>query len=195
MENVSQGDPLVLLARAGDRRAFEMLVVQHQRRVARLVSRYVRNATDVEDLVQETFIRAWRGLDSFRGDSSFGTWLYRIATNLSLNHIKRTRPTVSLSMDHEESPDGPPEPAEGEDPERMLMAREIGATVERALAELNEDYRRALLLYEMDGRQYKEIAALTNAPIGTVRARIFRAREHIAARLEPLLTPTRGRRW
>lgn len=198
MEDAAHDETLVALARSGDRKAFEMLVVKYQRRVARLVGRYVRNASDIEDLVQEAFIRAYRGLPAFRGDSAFGTWLYRIATNLSLNFVQRSRAgrTVSLTpLDGDDAPDGPAEPAEGEDPERMLMARQIGAAIEVALAELNDDARRALLLYEMEGRQYKEIATLTGAPIGTVRARIFRAREHIAARLEPLLAPTRNRRW
>lgn len=189
---------LVALARAGDARSFEMLVVKYQRRVARSIGRFARAAPEIEDLTQEVFIRVFRGLANFKGDSTFSTWLYRIAINVGLNHVKRAKLTASLSVDTgSDDPDwdGMPEPATDEDPERQMIARQISSAVEAALADLNSDAREALMLYEDAGKSYLEIAAQTGAPIGTVRARIFRAREFIAKRLEPVLGPSRNRRW
>jgi RNA polymerase sigma-70 factor, ECF subfamily len=197
-EVIDPDQSLVQLARAGDHRAFEMLVVKYQRRVARSMSRFARAAPEIEDLTQEAFIRAFRGLPNFKGESTFSTWLYRIAVNVGLNHVKQARQTAALTVDvSSDDPDwdGVPEPATHEDPERQMIARQISETVDLALRDLNADGREALLLYEEDGLSYQEIAARTGAPIGTVRARIFRAREFIANRLEPVLGPNRDRRW
>jgi RNA polymerase sigma-70 factor (ECF subfamily) len=191
---------LVRLAQAGDARAFEALVVKYQRRIARHVARYVKRASDVEDVVQEAFIRAYRGLASFRGESAFYGWLYRIATNSALGFLKRTPGPVVLQGDvdgGEEREDGPFEPgaSDGEDPERLLLAKQISGVVDKALARLQPELAEALLLYEVEGKTYKEIAQMLGMPIGTVRTRIFRAREFIAQRLEPVLGHQRPRRW
>ena len=185
------------LAQAGDARAFQALVVKHQRRIARHVARYVRHSGDVEDVVQETFIRAYRGLASFRGDSAFYSWLYRIATNVALTHLKREPVHVQMGDDGPEERAEPFEPgvSDGENPERTLMAKQIADAVQRALAKLQPDLAEALMLYEVESRPYAEIAVMLGIPIGTVRTRIFRAREFIAKRLEPMLTPQRDRRW
>jgi RNA polymerase sigma-70 factor (ECF subfamily) len=189
---------LVRLAQGGDMRAFEALVVKYQRRIARHVARYVRRASDVEDVVQEAFIRAYRGLASFRGESAFYSWLYRIATNSALGFLKRGAGAPLLQDDlQEEREDGPFEPgvSDGEDPERLLLAKQISGAVDKALARLQPELAEALLLYEVEGRTYKEIAQMLGVPIGTVRTRIFRAREFIAQRLEPVVGHQRPRRW
>ena len=184
---------LVRLAQGGDERAFQALVVKYQRRIARHVARYVRRASDVEEVVQDAFIRAYRGLASFRGDSSFYSWLYRIATNTAFSFLKK-RPDDAQG---DERADGPFEPGVGDEqtPERALLAKQIGEAVERAMARLQPELAEALLLFEVEGKSYKEIAQMLGTPIGTVRTRIFRAREFIARRLEPVLGPSRGRRW
>jgi RNA polymerase sigma-70 factor (ECF subfamily) len=189
---------LVRLAQAGDMRAFEALVVKYQRRIARHVARYVRRASDVEDVVQEAFIRAYRGLASFRGESAFYSWLYRIATNSALAFLKRAPSADLLQEDlNDEREDGPFEPGltDGEDPERLLLAKQISGAVDKALARLQPELAEALLLYEVEGKTYKEIAQMLAVPIGTVRTRIFRAREFIAQRLEPVVGHQRPRRW
>jgi RNA polymerase sigma-70 factor (ECF subfamily) len=189
---------LVRLAQGGDMRAFEALVVKYQRRIARHVARYVRRASDVEDVVQEAFIRAYRGLASFRGESAFYSWLYRIATNSALGFLKRGASTPVLQEDlKDEREDGPFEPgvSDGEDPERLLLAKQISGAVDKALARLQPELSEALLLYEVEGKTYKEIAQMLGVPIGTVRTRIFRAREFIAQRLEPVVGHQRPRRW
>lgn len=185
------------LAQGGDPRAFEALVVKYQRRIARHVARYVRQAGDVEDVVQEAFIRAYRGLASFRGDSAFYSWLYRIATNVALNFIEREPQTVALGDDAPEERADAFEPgvSDAEDPERSLMASQIADAVQRALARLQPELAEALMLYEVEGKPYAEIAGMLGIPVGTVRTRIFRAREFIAKRLEPVLGPQRNRRW
>lgn len=184
-------------APAGAAKAFQALVVKHQRRIARHVARYVRHSGDVEDVVQETFIRAYRGLASFRGDSAFYSWLYRIATNVALTHLKREPVHVQMGDDGSAERAEPFEPgvSDGENPERTLMAKQIADAVQRALAKLQPDLAEALMLYEVESRPYAEIAVMLGIPIGTVRTRIFRAREFIAKRLEPMLTPQRDRRW
>lgn len=189
---------LVRLAQSGDARAFEALVVKYQRRIARHVARYVKRAGDVEDVVQEAFIRAYRGLASFRGESAFYSWLYRIATNCALAFLKRGPGPVVLQEDlGEERADGAFEPgvSDGEDPERLLLAKQISGAVDKALARLQPELAQALLLYEVEGKTYKEIAQMLAVPIGTVRTRIFRAREFIAQRLEPVVGHQRPRRW
>ncbi len=188
---------LVRLAQVNDARAFEALVVKYQRRVARHVARYLKSAADVEDAVQETFIRAYRGLAAFRGDSAFYTWLYRIAANVAIRHLKRQPQHVLLGDDApEERADAfQPGVSDSEQPERTLIAAQTADTVQRALAKLQPDLAEALLLYEVESKPYAEIATMLGIPIGTVRTRIFRAREFIARRLEPVLGPQRNRRW
>ena len=197
MEKTDQDTELVRLARSGDARAFEALVVKYQRRIARHVARYMRRAVDVEDVVQDTFIRAYRGLSSFRGDSSFYSWLYRIATNVAINALKRDPAPVLLGDDApEERADAfQPGVSDSEDPERRLIASQIADAVQRALERLQPELSEALMLYEVEGKSYPEIAQMVGIPIGTVRTRIFRAREFIAKRLEPVLGPQRPRRW
>jgi len=197
MAEMVQDAELVRLAQAGDAKAFEALVVKYQRRIARHVARYVKAAGDVEDVVQDTFIRAYRGLASFRGDSAFYSWLYRIATNTSLNYLKRNPGDVLLGDDAPEERADAFEPgvSDAEDPERTLMAKQIAETVQRALAKLQPELAEALMLYEVEGKAYAEIAGMLGIPIGTVRTRIFRAREFIAKRLEPVLEPQRKVRW
>lgn len=189
---------LVRLAQGGDMRAFEALMVKFQRRVARHVTRWVKRPSDVEDVVQEVFIKAYRGLPAFKGDSSFYTWIYQIARNTSFNFVTRQQKHVVLKDDIS-GEDGPEfEDTVGSDqdnPERSLLARQISDTVEAAMKRLQPDLAEALILYEVEGKPYKEIAEMLQIPIGTVRTRIFRAREFIAKRLEPVVGPVRDRRW
>jgi RNA polymerase sigma-70 factor, ECF subfamily len=197
MDLADQDLELVRLAQAGDQRAFEALVVKYQRRIARHVARYVTRAADVEDVVQDTFIRAYRGLPSFRGGSAFYTWLYRIATNVALSAVSRNPMPVLLGDDApEERPDVfEPGISDNENPERRLMASQIADAVERALSRLKPELAEPLMLYEVEGKTYAQIADMLAIPIGTVRTRIFRAREFVAKRLEPVLGPQRGVRW
>jgi len=193
---------LVERAVAGDQRAFELLVIKYQRRVERLIGRMVRDVDLVEDIAQETFIRAYRALHQFRGDAQFYTWLYRIAVNTAkkfLLELKRD-PTISdsafASKDEDDETFRPrSEPSTDESPESVLAAKEIGQAVNDALAQLPEDLRQAITLREMDGLSYEDIAALMRCPIGTVRSRIFRAREAISAKVRPMLDKQTGKRW
>ena len=184
---------LVRLAQGGNQRAFQALVVKYQRRIARHVARYVRRAGDVEEVVQDAFIRAYRGLASFRGEASFYSWLYRIATNAAFSFLKKS----STEVEADERIDQGFEPGvtDEQSPERILLARQIADAVERAMTRVQPELAEALVLYEVEGKSYKEIAQMLGIPIGTVRTRIFRAREFIARRLEPVLGPARGRRW
>ncbi|MSP98782.1 MAG: RNA polymerase sigma factor RpoE [Betaproteobacteria bacterium] len=190
---------LVERAQRGDKKAFELLVVKYQRKLARLLSRFIRDATEVEDVTQEAFIKAYRALPSFRGDSAFYTWLYRIGINTAKNHLVslgRRAPTVT-SVDSEEA-EGIEEGDQLRDlntPESQMMSRQLGETVNQALQELPEELRTAITLREIDGMSYEEIAQIMNCPIGTVRSRIFRAREAIAERLRPQLGTSKDRRW
>jgi RNA polymerase sigma-70 factor (ECF subfamily) len=188
---------LVRLAQAGDARAFEALVVKYQRRIARHVARYVRNSGDVEDVVQDTFIRAFRGLASFRGDSSFYSWLYRIATNCALSFLRRQPQDQLLGDDAPDERVRPFEPgvSDGEDPERTLMAGQIADAVQKGLGHLQPELVDALTLFEVEGKSYEEIGRMLGVPIGTVRSRIFRAREALAKRLGPVLESQHRRRW
>lgn len=193
---------LVERVQRGDQRAFEMLVVKYQRRIERLIARMVRDVDLVEDIAQETFIRAYRALPNFRGESAFYTWLYRIGVNTAkkaLMGLKRD-PLVTeaalASMDEED--DGPRvenELSDGETPESVLASRQIAETVNAAIEALSDDLRQAITLREIEGMSYEEIAELMNCPIGTVRSRIFRAREAIASKLRPLLDTRQGERW
>jgi len=184
----------VRLAQAGDERAFQALVVKYQRRIARHVARYVKRANDVEEVVQDAFMRAYRGLASYRGDASFYSWLYRVASNAAFSFLKKN--AGELPVADERSDDGfEPGLTDEQTPERVLLARQIGQVVERAMARLQPELAEALVLFEVEGKSYKEIAQMLGTPIGTVRTRIFRAREFIARRLEPVLGPARDRRW
>jgi RNA polymerase sigma-70 factor (ECF subfamily) len=190
---------LVERAQRGDKRAFELLVAKYQRKLGRLLSRMVRDQAEVEDVTQEAFIKAYRALPSFRGDSAFYTWLYRIAINTAKNYLValgRRAPTTT-EFDNEDAENF--EEAEGlrdsATPESELHGKQIAATVNRAVEALPEDLRTAITLREIDGLSYEEIAGVMNCPIGTVRSRIFRAREAIAAELRPLLDIDENRRW
>jgi len=194
--------PLVERAQRGDPQAFEMLVVKYQRRIERLVTRMLRDPMAIEDVAQETFIRAWRALPQFRGDSAFYTWLYRIAINTAKKTLadRKRDPTVSESTlvsteDGEEPSRLENELSDGETPDAVLASKEIAAAVNAAIDALSEDLRQAIVLREIEGLSYEEIAAVMNCPIGTVRSRIFRAREAIAVRLRPLLGTRQGERW
>ena len=193
---------LVERVKRGDVRAFEMLVVKYQRRVERLIGRMVRDVDLVQDIAQESFIRAYRALPQFRGDSAFYTWLYRIAVNTAkkaLMDMKRD-PLVlessrSLGEDGEETSRAENELTTGETPEALLASKQIATAVNAAIEALSEDLRQAITLREIEGLSYEEIAEMMNCPIGTVRSRIFRAREAIATRLRPLLDTREGERW
>lgn len=193
---------LVERAAAGDPQAFELLVIKYQRRIQRLIGRMVRDVDLVEDIAQETFIRAYRALHQFRGDAQFYTWLYRIAVNTAkkfLLDLKRD-PTVSESAfkpsdDEDETFSFKNEPIASETPESVLAAKEIAAAVNQALAALPDDLREALTLREIEGLSYDEIAAVMGCPIGTVRSRIFRARDTISAKVKPMLDRQTSKRW
>ena len=185
---------LVREAQAGSRAAFDMLVLKYQRRVERLLSRSVRDSADVADLCQETFLAAYRALPAFRGESAFYTWIYRIAINAAQRHRARQRPVESLD-DGEGTFDSHASPTDDATPESLLAGRQLGRELEQAVEALSEDQRRALLLREVDGLSYDEIGDLMGCPPGTVRSRIFRARDAVAARLRPLLGGKGGRRW
>ena len=190
---------LVVRAQQGDKRAYELLVLKSQRKLSRLLSRLVRDPAEVEDVTQEAFIKAYRALPSFRGDSAFYTWLYRIAINTAKNYLVamgRRAPT-STGFDHEEAEnfEDADQLRDVNTPEGELQGKEIAAVVNRAMDALPEDLRTAITLREIDGLSYEEIASVMNCPIGTVRSRIFRAREAIATELRPLLGTEENRRW
>ena len=190
---------LVARAQKGDKRAFELLVEKYQRKLARLLSRFVRDPSEVEDVTQEAFIKAYRALPAFRGDSAFYTWLYRIGINTAKNYLMalgRRAPT-STEIEAEEA-EGYEEADQLRDintPESVLLSNEIGATVNATIAELPEELRTAIQLREIEGMSYEDIARIMDCPIGTVRSRIFRAREAIAERLRPLLDTSKDKRW
>ena len=189
---------------AGDQKAFELLVIKYQRRIQRLIGRMVRDVDLVEDIAQETFIRAYRALAQFRGEAQFYTWLYRIAVNTAkkaLMELKRD-PTVSensfKSGQSDESDETSPlenELISSETPEAVLAGKEIAQMVNAAMEALPEELRQAITLREIEGLSYEEIAEVMNCPIGTVRSRIFRAREAISAKIKPLLENQSGKRW
>ena len=190
---------LVERAQRGDKRAFELLVEKYQRKLARLLSRFIRDPAEVEDVTQEAFIKAYRALPSFRGESAFYTWLYRIGINTAKNYLVamgRRAPT-STGFDHEEAEnfEDAEQLRDTATPENELIGKQIAATVNRAMEQLPEDLRTAITLREIEGLSYEEIAAAMDCPIGTVRSRIFRAREAIAAELRPLLGTDENRRW
>jgi RNA polymerase sigma factor RpoE len=190
---------LVERAQGGDQRAFDQLVSKYQRKLGRLLSRFIRDPAEVEDVSQEAFIKAYRALPSFRGDSAFYTWLYRIGINTAKNYLvsQGRRAPTSTSFDAEEA-EGFEDAGQLRDintPESLLLTKQIGETVNAAMDALPEELRTAIVLREIDGMSYEEIAGMMDCPIGTVRSRIFRAREAVAARLRPLLDIAPDRRW
>jgi RNA polymerase sigma-70 factor, ECF subfamily len=183
-------EELVARAQAGDKRAFDLLVVKYQQKVASLISRYMRDSSEVLDVTQEAFLKAYRALPAFRGDSAFFTWLYRIAINTVKNHLVaqgRRPPGDDLDAEVAEQMDMGGRLREHATPERELLTDEIARTVQAALDDLPDDLRTAIVLREIEGMSYEEIADAMECPIGTVRSRIFRAREAIDKRLRPLL--------
>jgi len=181
---------LVARVQRGDKSAFDLLVRKYQHKVLKLVGRYVRDRSEAEDVAQEAFLRAYRALRGFRGDSAFYTWLYRIAVNTAKNHLEsqgRRLPSLNLEPEGGESLDVAERLREQATPERHLLSDEIAATVQRVLEGLPDDLRTAITLREVEGLSYEEIAELMDCPIGTVRSRIFRAREAIDQELKPLL--------
>ena len=193
---------LVERAVAGDQGAFELLVIKYQRRIQRLIGRMVRDVDLVEDIAQETFIRAYRALHQFRGDAQFYTWLYRIAVNTAKRFLLKFKndPAVfqgalQSSQEEDETFQRKSEPSTDETPESVLAAKEIGEAVNAALEALPNDLKQALTLREIEGLSYEEIADVMNCPLGTVRSRIFRAREAVSARIRPMLENQNGKRW
>lgn len=191
---------LVQRVQAGDKKAFNLLVSKYHRRVGRLLARMLKNQEDIDEVVQESFIKAYRAIASFRGDSAFYTWIYRIAINAAKN----------LLVQQGRRPSTPNELIEGEDetfehqhalstidtPESLIQTKQIGAAVNEAIEALPEDLRAAILMREIEGLSYEEIAQSMGCPVGTVRSRIFRAREAVAAHIKPLLDDSRvGKRW
>ena len=190
---------LVARAQRGDKHAFELLVEKYQRKLARLLSRFIRDPAEVEDVTQEAFIKAYRALPAFRGDSAFYTWLYRIGINTAKNYL------MAMGRRAPTSTEGEAEEAEGFEegeqlrdintPESVLLSKEIAATVNATIEQLPEELRTAIQLREIEGMSYEDIAQVMNCPIGTVRSRIFRAREAIAEQLRPLLGTRKDKRW
>jgi RNA polymerase sigma-70 factor, ECF subfamily len=190
---------LVERARQGDKRAFELLFEKYHRRLLRLLSRMVRNSEEVEDIAQETFIKAYRALPQFRGDAAFYTWLYRIGVNTAKNYLSsrnKQMQTVSDQLGADEDDGGERYAVEDvSTPESELLSKQIAYAVNDAIEALPEELRNAITLREIDGLSYEEIAEVMGCPIGTVRSRIFRARDAISAKLRPLLGPTGDKRW
>jgi RNA polymerase sigma-70 factor, ECF subfamily len=181
---------LVQRVQKGDKSAFDLLVLKYQHRVLKLVSRFVSDAAEAQDVAQEAFLKAYRALPSFRGDSAFYTWLYRIAINTAKNALvsNRRRPVdFDLDLQDPEQYDRQAKLKEVDTPEGVLLTEEIRAVVEKAMEQLPEDLRTAIVLREIEGLSYEEIAEAMDCPVGTVRSRIFRAREAIDKRLQPLL--------
>src|SRR6476469_2370343 len=190
---------LVERAQRGDKRAFELLVAKYQRKLGRLLSRFVRDQAEVEDVTQEAFIKAYRALPGFRGESAFYTWLYRIGINTAKNYLvalgRRAPTTTGFDNEEAEGFEDAEQLRDSSTPESELEGKEIAATVNRAMDALPKDLRTAITLREIEGLSYEEIAVVMNCPIGTVRSRIFRAREAIAEKLRPLLGTGKDKRW
>lgn len=190
---------LVERAQRGDKHAFELLVSKYQRKLARLLSRFIRDATEVEDVTQEAFIKAYRALPTFRGDSAFYTWLYRIGINTAKNYLvamgRRAPTTTDIDSEEAEGFEDGDQLRDLNTPENQMMSRQVVETVNQTLEALPEELRTAITLREIEGLSYEDIASIMNCPIGTVRSRIFRAREAIAEQLRPLLGTSKDRRW
>jgi len=181
---------LVRRVQQGDKRAFDLLFGRYQHRIINLVGRYLRNPQDVEDVTQEAFIKAFKALPRFRGESAFYTWLYRIAINTAKNHLVargRRPPGVDVDVEDAEFMDGADLLKESESPEAALARDELAAAIDKAIGELPDDLRSAVTLREFDGLSYEQIAQIMDCPVGTVRSRIFRARESIDRHIAPLL--------
>ena len=188
-DNVSDRE-LVERVQRGERRAFDLLMLKYQHRIAKLIARYVQDPSEVLDVAQDAFMKAYRAIPRFRGDSAFYTWMYRIAINTAKNHLaaKARRPRDSgVDVTDAEQFDGVAELKESVTPEGLALTEEIQQTVADAIEALPEDLKVAITLRELEGFSYEDIARVMECPIGTVRSRIFRAREAINARLEPLL--------
>lgn len=190
---------LVERVQRGDKHAFDLLVSKYQRKLGRLISRFVRDSGEAEDVTQDAFIKAYRALPGFRGESAFYTWLYRIGINTAKNHLlanKRRAPTSTpFDVEDAESFEEASLLREVSTPENELMSKQVVDVVQASLQQLPEDLRSALTLREIEGLSYEEIANVMNCPVGTVRSRIFRAREAVAENLRPLLETSKGKRW
>jgi RNA polymerase sigma-70 factor, ECF subfamily len=190
---------LVERAQRGDKRAFEMLVAKYQRKLGRLLSRFIRDSAEVEDVAQEAFIKAYRALPSFRGDSAFYTWLYRIGINTAKNYLvalgRRAPTTTEFDSEEAENFEDGDQLRDVNTPEAELMSKQIASTVNETMLALPEELRTAITLREIEGLSYEDIATIMNCPIGTVRSRIFRARETIAEQLRPMLGTSKDKRW
>ncbi len=181
---------LVRRVQKGERRAFDLLFIRYQHKILNLVGRYLRDTQDIEDVTQESFIKAFRALPRFRGDSAFYTWIYRIAINTAKNHVvarSRRPPGVDVDVDDAEFMDGSEVLKEPENPESVMARDQLSAVIDTAIADLPEDLRSAVTLREFDGLSYEQIAEIMDCPVGTVRSRIFRAREFIDKQIEPVL--------
>jgi RNA polymerase sigma-70 factor (ECF subfamily) len=190
MAERSVDEKLVRQVQRGDKAAFDLLVLKYQHKVAKLISRYVRDRREVEDVTQEAFIKAYRAIGGFRSESAFYTWLYRIAVNTAKNYLEslgRRPPATDVEVENAEFIDGADGLREHGTPERHLLTDEIAATVRRVVQDLPGDLRTAITLREIEGLSYEEIAEVMECPVGTVRSRIFRAREAIDKELRPLL--------
>lgn len=190
---------LVERVQRGDKAAFDLLVVKYQRKIFRLLSRLIRDSAEVEDVAQEAFIKAYRALPNFRGDSAFYTWLYRIAINTAKNWLvsqgRRAPTSTETEIEEAETFDDGEQLRDLNTPDAMLLTRQVGDAVNRAIEALPEDLKTAIVLRELEGLSYEEIAETMNCPIGTVRSRIFRAREAIAEELRPVLNTSKDQRW
>jgi len=190
---------LVERAQRGDKQAFSLLVEKYQRKLARLLSRFIRDQAEVEDVTQEAFIKAYRALPAFRGDSAFYTWLYRIGINTAKNYLmamgRRAPTSTEVEAEEAEGFDEGEQLRDINTPESLLLSREIAETVNATIEKLPEELRKAIQMREIEGMSYEDIAQAMDCPIGTVRSRIFRAREAIAEQLRPLLRTIKDKRW
>ncbi|HYE39695.1 MAG TPA: RNA polymerase sigma factor RpoE [Ramlibacter sp.] len=190
---------LVARAQAGDKRAFNLLVEKYQRKLARLLSRFIRDPAEVEDVTQEAFIKAYRALPAFRGDSAFYTWLYRIGINTAKNYLmamgRRAPTSTEIEAEEAEGFDEGEQLRDINTPESVLLTNEIAETVNKTIEQLPEELKTAIQMREIEGMSYEDIAKAMDCPIGTVRSRIFRAREAIAEQLRPLLGTSKDKRW
>ena len=190
---------LVTRAQQGDQQAFNLLVVKYQRKLSRLLSRFIRDQAEVEDVTQEAFIKAYRALPAFRGDSAFYTWLYRIGINTAKNYLmamgRRAPTSTEVGAEEAEGFEEGEQLRDINTPESVLLSNEIAETVNSTIEQLPEELRRAIQMREIEGMSYEDIAQAMDCPIGTVRSRIFRAREAIAERLRPLLDTRKDKRW
>lgn len=199
MSDRAADQALVERVQRGEKRAFELLVAKYQRKIFRLLSRLIRDPAEIEDVAQEAFIKAYRALPNFRGESAFYTWLYRIAINTAKNYLvaqgRRAPTTTETEFDEAETFEEGEQLRDVATPDAVLLSKQVAAAVNRAIERLPEDLRTAIVLRELEGLSYEEIAESMNCPIGTVRSRIFRAREAIANELRPLLDTSKDKRW